>query len=120
MPKKNRYTKSEIIGEGVEIIMPKVFGDAHGALFQRYFEKDKGTAMNVERTVYAMNKDGYVIPCTLLIKVVPSLTDGIQTIGFLKEKETELDEDHHKEDCYVLYGQQNGIIYGVRFLSKDT
>lgn len=109
------YTKPEIIGESVDMIMPKIYADYHTNFMLSYFDKDKGKAMNNERMVYSMSKDGYIIPCTLLIKVLPSLFDGIQIVGFLKEKESEniLDEDKKHEDNYILYGEPNGMVYGV-------
>lgn len=32
-----------------------------------------------------MNKQGYIIPCQLYIKILPNLVKGIQIVGFLNE-----------------------------------
>jgi PAS domain S-box-containing protein len=70
------YKKNEVIGEKVESLMPKIFSDNHQRLLMRYFNKPTNT-LNIIRTVYAMNKKGYVIPCSLTAKILPSLQKGI-------------------------------------------
>lgn len=36
-----------------------------------------------------LNKLGYIVPSTLMIKVLPNLDEGIQIVGFLKEIENQ-------------------------------
>jgi len=36
----------------------------------------------------SLNKSGYIVPSTLMIKVLPNLDEGIQIVGFLKEIES--------------------------------
>ena len=38
-----------------------------------------------ELVVFALSKKGSIVPCTLMIKLVPNLRRGIQFIGFLIE-----------------------------------
>lgn len=68
--------------------------------------------MDLERNIYAMDCDGYMIPCTLLIKVLPSLSEGVQIVGFVKEKEN-AGEAEKSGDNFILYGEDTGMIYGV-------
>jgi len=35
----------------------------------------------------SLNKNGYIVPSTLMVKVLPNLDEGIQMVGFLKEIE---------------------------------
>lgn len=67
--------------------MPKIIADIHDSLLKNYFESSEskivGTGM--ERIVYPQNKNGYIIPCTLMIKVLPNLDEGIRIVGFFKE-----------------------------------
>jgi len=94
--------------------MPKIFANVHHRFMQSYFDKSKGNAMGVERDVFAMSKEGYIIPCTLLIKIMPSLANGIQILSFLNEKEsTDQKKDSSCPNNYILYGEKTGVVYGI-------
>lgn len=108
------YSKSEVIGQSVDKLMPKIFANFHHKFMQNYFEKNKGNAMGMERDVFAMSKHGYIIPCTLLIKVMPSLGNGIQILSFLIEKEPiDQNKENANKNHYIIYGENTGIVYGV-------
>ena len=79
------YTKNEIIGQNVNKLMPKVYGDFHDKFINNYFETSQDKVIGLDRIVYPQNKQGYIVPCTLLIKVLPSLDEGIQFVSFLKD-----------------------------------
>lgn len=105
------YKPQEVIGEKVDMIMPKIFADSHPKLLMKYFNDSAERPLNIERTVYAMNKKGYIIPCTLLAKILPSLEKGIQIVGFLKRIENT--GESHGSTHYILYSAEDGILYGV-------
>jgi hypothetical protein len=60
-----------------------------------------------------------MVPCTLMIKILPNLEEGIKVVGFLKDNETgvvynktsdfESDDKFH----YIMYNGDNGIILGI-------
>jgi PAS domain S-box-containing protein len=102
------YNKSEVIGEKIETIMPKIFADSHDDLLLRYFD-NPNQPLNIERTVYAMNKRGYIAPFNLLAKILPNLENGIQIVGFLRL----INGFDSEKDKYVLYSPETGMIYGV-------
>lgn len=56
-----------------------------------------------------MNKKGYIIPCSLLAKILPNLDQGIRIVGFLRQ----LSGFDAVRDKYVLYSCESGMIYGV-------
>lgn len=109
------YKKSEVIGEKVESLMPKIFSENHQRLLMRYFNNPSERPLNIIRTVYAMNKKGYVIPCTLTAKILPNLDKGIQLVGFLRRFDTEIEKtlDVQKDSNYLLYSIEDGMVYGV-------
>lgn len=37
------------------------------------------------RLLFVLNKRGFIVPCSLTTKIVPSLEKGIQAIGFLRD-----------------------------------
>lgn len=64
--------------------MPKIISDSHDAMMKRYFETSEDKVIGLERVIFPNNKNGYLIPCSLMIKVLPNLDDGIKIVGFLK------------------------------------
>jgi len=81
--------------------------------------------MGMERTVFPINKQGYMVPCSLMIKVLPNLDDGIRLVGFLKEIEKdshfvkELAFDTDKPVHYIMYSTETGLINGVTYSCKQ-
>lgn len=67
--------------------MPKIIGDSHDSSMKRYFETSEPKVIGVERLVFPVNKAGFMVPCTLMIKVLPTLDEGIRVVGFLKDVE---------------------------------
>lgn len=65
--------------------MPKVYADFHDKFINNYFETSQERVIGVDRIVFPQTKQGYITPCTLLIKVLPNLDDGIQFVSFLKD-----------------------------------
>ena len=67
--------------------MPKIIADIHDNLLEIFFWKfeSKIVGPGLERMVYPQNKNGYIVPCTLMIKVLPNLDEGIRIVGFFKE-----------------------------------
>lgn len=102
------YNKSEVIGEKIETIMPKIFADNHDDLLLKYFD-NPNQPLNIERTVYAMNKRGYISPFNLLAKILPNLDHGIQIVGFLRP----INGFEPEKDKYILYSPETGMVYGV-------
>ncbi len=58
--------------------MPKYLAEVHNKFMKDYFENTKkDTIVGKERFVLPINKQGYLVPCTLMIKILPNLEDGI-------------------------------------------
>lgn len=97
--------------------MPKVYADQHDAWMRTYLETSDSKIIGLERLVLAQNKQGYLVACTLMIKVLPNLDEGIQIVGFLKDlevgnamlKDMEKDEKVH----YMIYNANSLVIMGV-------
>ncbi|EAR83936.2 PAS domain S-box protein (macronuclear) [Tetrahymena thermophila SB210] len=127
------FKKNEIIDQNVSRIMPKVVGDMHDKFMRRFFDTSQSNLIGHERFIFCLHKKGYLIPCTIMIKVLPNLDSGIQIVGFLKEVEShsqkgqyEHDEDIHylifredsyqiqgiSESCYTNFGIPASLMYG--------
>ena len=114
------FTKSEVIGQNITIIIPKIFADNHDNLMKRYMETSVARIVGKERFFLAKNKSGYAVPSTLMVKILPNLDDGIKIVGFLK------DVHNHPEDInpdfvseekvhYMLYGGENDVVHGLTY-----
>jgi PAS domain S-box-containing protein len=84
------FSKSELFGQNVTRIQPKIFADFHDGLMKNYFETSVAKIVGLERLIFPVNKNSYMVPCSLMIKVLPNLEDGIKVVGFLKDLETGL------------------------------
>lgn len=114
------YAKQDIMEQNISRIMPKVYADLHDGFMKNYLETSDPKVIGIERLVLCQNKVGYLVPCTLMIKVLPNLDDGIQIVGFLKDidnnqatnmlkSQFESDEKVH----YLIYRADNEVIQGV-------
>ncbi|KAL4478284.1 hypothetical protein ABPG72_016596 [Tetrahymena utriculariae] len=114
------WSKADVIEQNISRIMPKVYADLHDKFMEHYLETSEGQVIGTERTIMCLNKDSFLVPCTLMIKVLPNLSEGIQIVGFLKDIEAansilktssnEQDEKVHymiyrtDNDSYVMQG----------------
>jgi hypothetical protein len=105
--------------------MPKAIADLHDGFMRNYFETSEAKVIGIERVVFPVNKSGYVVPCTLMIKVLPNLDEGIRMVGFLKDiekdssvmKNAEFDSDEKVH--YILYSGDTGVIHGITYSCKQ-
>lgn len=80
------FNNKELIGAEVTKIMPPVYEKLHEQFLTDFFEENvtERNHLNHERLVYAISKRGYLVPSSLMIKVMPDLEDGnIRIVGFL-------------------------------------
>ena len=59
----------------------------------------------------AQNKDGFIVPCILMVKILPTLEEGVQFVGFLKEK--------HKYHCLPYAYENNEIEHYIIYKSNN-
>jgi PAS domain S-box-containing protein len=81
------YTPEMLLGENVNKLMPWIIGKNHSAYIKRYFETAKSEVIEKERQLFAMDKEGYLVPIILLVKTIPHLKRGLTFIGMIKLNE---------------------------------
>jgi len=66
------YTREEMIGHGIEMLMPQRHRDAHGALFQGYLTAPTARDMAGRRELYARRRDGSEFPVEIGLNPIPT------------------------------------------------
>ena len=51
--------------------MPKVFAERHDDFMKAYFKSNDSKIIGKDRFVMGINKDGFLVPCSLMLKVLP-------------------------------------------------
>lgn len=109
------YENQEVIGQNINKIMPQYYEELHDQYFSNYFESEEITREYItrERTVYPVSKKGYVVPSSLMIKLLPSLENtDIKMVGFLTHirasKESTIDDQN-----ILLFEKEKGNLHGL-------
>lgn len=95
----------EILGELIGKIMPLAFAENHNRWMSRYFHSNEDSVMNSERKIIALDSKGFMIACTLLIKVLPTMRKGIEVIGIFSK----VPEPKHTA-CKIIFDANTGEV----------
>ncbi len=82
------YTKNELIGVNVSIFLPFIFRSKHEALIQSYLESGKEKILHRRRKNFAVNKEFYLVPVELIIKIFPQINGKLIFAGFIQKTNT--------------------------------
>jgi PAS domain S-box-containing protein len=74
------YTKSELIGKDVSVLVPKAYGNSHATLISAGINKVDDKSVTKERHVYARHKSGYIMAIDKTIKSIPSILNNWQYV----------------------------------------
>jgi PAS domain S-box-containing protein len=114
------YSKTELLGQNIIYVMPRFLSEIHDGFMRNYFESSDAKVIAIERIVFPLDRNGYIVPCTLMAKILPNLSDGLKLVGFLQEidKSSNMNKDQEveteeEEAHYVMYDGNTGIIHGV-------
>ena len=67
------YRKKDVQGLNVNMLLPSLVSYHHDRFIQRYLDSGKARILNKRITNFAVNKQGYLLPIELLIKVYPQV-----------------------------------------------
>ena len=96
--------------------MPKIYAEKHDKFMANYFETSEAHVLNMQRSVYPINKQGYVVACQIYIKILPNLEKGIQIVGFLNEETQDAQKGDFKSEQvyhYLLFNSSSGVVLGI-------
>jgi PAS domain S-box-containing protein len=81
------WNNNEIIDSNISKVIPKIIADVHDFIIKDYLMVSESQIIYTERIVQCLNREGYLVPCTLQIGLLPTLDNGIEILGFLLEIE---------------------------------
>ena len=81
------YARSEMLGNGIEMLMPERHRPAHGALFQGYMGAPSARDMAGRRELYARRSDGSEFPVEIGLNPIPTET-GTMVLATIQDVTT--------------------------------
>lgn len=85
------YSKSEVTGHVINILMPSIFAKRHNDFLEKFFKTGYKTVFNKEREFYGLHRNGFCFHIKMLLKQMPSLEEGIQYVGMLRQTQSDAD-----------------------------
>ena len=103
------YTKAELQGRKVEMLMPELYAKHHEGFMQNAINNTEDIMQQaMEKFVLAKHKSGYLIPLHLQVRNIPSLAQGLQFVATFKPEKKNL----NTSIGYLLL-DQNKFVQGV-------
>ncbi|CAD8197718.1 unnamed protein product [Paramecium pentaurelia] len=106
-----QFSKSDIMGININCIMPKIYASHHDQYMIDYIESSKPKVMDRERILCCINSQQYLVPCSLMIKILPNLDEGIKMVGFLQDYNNQ--QESNEEWHYIIVDGYTQTILGI-------
>ena len=82
------YEKDDLVTRPITKLMLPVIAQKHPKYIQRFYEKMEAKSMYTELSNYVQNKEGYYLPTTLNLRMMPHLDEGkLEIMVFIREKQ---------------------------------
>lgn len=78
------YSAAEVIGQNIDVLMPKPYQAEHDAYMDRYQATGEARIIGIGREVKARRKDGSVFPCDLAVGKVQGVVPP-RYVGFIRD-----------------------------------
>ncbi len=95
------YSKTEVMGHFINILMPSIFAKRHNEFLEKYFKTGHKTVFNTERYFFGLHRNGFCFCIKMLVKQMPSLSEGIQYVGMIRQSQG---------DCEYMLTDMRGVI----------
>ena len=83
------YTKVEVVGHSINILMPSLFGKRHNEFLQKFFETGYQIMFNKERILYGLHRSRYCFCIKIFVKQFPNLEEGMQYVAMIRSTQTD-------------------------------
>ena len=71
------YTKAEVMGNMVNMLMPTVFSKRHNDFLESYFKTGYQVALAEENLLYGIHRSGFCFGVRIFIKTMPGLDERL-------------------------------------------
>jgi hypothetical protein len=113
------YTPHQLLGQNINILMPKFIGNMHDDVLRNYLEQSRSEFDYVERVVPMMDVNNFMVLARFLSKPFPNLLNGLELIGIFNSI-TEGSLSHPGErPKYVLYRSDTGQVQALSETCHD-
>ena len=92
------YKKEELINNSAHRLMPAIISTRHQGFVRQFMETMDGKYINKEAFGFIKRQNGFIVPCQMLKKIVPSLSKGLQGIIFFYEDKAAIFHTSSKTD----------------------
>ncbi|CAD8110362.1 unnamed protein product [Paramecium sonneborni] len=103
------YAKTDLVNRKLNLIQPDLFSKYHDHFLENFLEKfqDNNPSYQVkEKSIYVKNKQGYIMPCQLNIRMIQTINSGVFMCGTIKQ-------DIYHKPLSIFICQTNGIIENI-------
>lgn len=95
------YTKAEVMGNLINMLMPTLYAKRHTEFLNNYFKTGYQSVLTDESYLYGIHRNGFCFGLRVFIKTMPSLSEGLQYVSMLRQ---------FTEDCDYIITQPSGVI----------
>lgn len=107
------YTAHQLLGQNVNVLMPKFIGNMHDDVLRNYLELSQSQYDYVERVVPMMDNNNFLVLTRMLTKPLPNLLNGLELVGIFNAViETSLNHPG-EQPKYVLYRADTGQVQAL-------
>lgn len=104
------FERHELVDHKVTAIIPERIAVYHDQFVLKFFETSKGTFFNKNRIVPCINKEGYLVPGEVLLRIMPNIQSGIQFVLYFTNEMFILKNSFLKPELFSL-GYSNYILF---------
>ena len=88
------FSKTEVIGHSINLLMPDIFAKRHDEFMEKFFMSGYQQVFNTETLLFGVRRNRNCFYMKMVIKQMPNLSEGIQYVGMIRQ----MNEDHE----YIL------------------
>ena len=97
------YSSHNLIGKNINRFLPKLYIDFHDQIINNFLSRNSSDLKSRDLIIFPINSEGYLVECTMVNRIMPSLDYGVNIVSFLlKSKLTKENLD--------IYDQRTGLV----------
>ncbi|MCZ6626226.1 MAG: PAS domain S-box protein, partial [Deltaproteobacteria bacterium] len=109
------YSRDELLGQPVDMLLPQELQPGHAAHRESYFSEAKVRRMGMGRDLHGLRKDGSIVPLEIGLSFSPT-QDGDVALAFI----TDITERKVAEEAERRWAEENLVMAGIgRFVNSS-